>query len=99
MKHREFRETVRRELGGTATQMAADLAIAAVTRAIADGLQEDGEVKLAGFGSFRIQRRKARRLTLPHSGASMQLPERSVLRFTPAPLKEKVDRKQKYTQG
>lgn len=72
---------IRQSLGGTATQRAAELALHAVLRAIADGLAEDQEVKLAGFGTFRIKEVAARRLLLPHNGKSLQLPPRKVLRF------------------
>lgn len=81
MNRRELLELIRRALGGTATHSAAELALTAVSRAIQDGLREDGEVKLARFGSFRLKRVKARRLLLPGSGTPMQLPARDVLRF------------------
>ncbi|MBR2144707.1 MAG: HU family DNA-binding protein, partial [Akkermansia sp.] len=58
----ELQELVRQQLGGTATPMAAQLALDAVLRAIADGLAEDGEVKLARFGTFRVKQRAPRRL-------------------------------------
>lgn len=83
MNRRQLLDLIRNELGGTATQSAADLALSAVIRAIQDGLREDGEVKLANFGSFRLRRVGARKLLLPGSGTPMQLPEREVLRFIP----------------
>ena len=84
MHQRHLLDTIRHALGGTATQQAAELALKAVLQAIHDGLAEDGEVKLAGFGSFRIKTVAARRLVLPHSKESMQLPPRQVLRFIPS---------------
>ena len=84
MTHRELLEHIRQALGGTATQSAAELALNAVMRAIRDGLQEDGEVKLAGFGSFRKKTVAARRLKLPRTGDNMLLPERHAIRFTPS---------------
>ena len=81
MNRRQLLELIRQALGGTATQSAAELALDADTRAIQDGLREDGEVKLARFGSFRMRRVAARRLLLPGSATPMQLPEREVLRF------------------
>lgn len=88
MTHKQLLEQVRRALGGTATQSAAELALNAVTQAIRDGLAEDGEVKLAGFGSFRYKTVAARRLMLPHNGESIQLPQRQVLRFVPSSKKD-----------
>lgn len=81
---------IRQALGGTATQSAAELALQAVLRAIADGLAEDAEVKLAGFGTFRIKEVAARRLLLPHNGNSLQLPPRKVLRFRAPKQKTKL---------
>ncbi len=78
-------ERIRRALGGTATPGAAELALASVTAAITEGLLEDGEVRLAGFGTFRLRERAPRRLLLPGSGTPMQLPRRCVACFTPSP--------------
>lgn len=83
MNRKELLELIRQALGGTATQGAAELALQAVTRAVQDGLREDGEVKLARFGTFRMRRVAARKLLLPGCGTPMQLPEREVLRFIP----------------
>ena len=55
MNKKQLLEHIRLALGGTATQSAAELALQAVTRAIQDGLREDGEVKLARFGTFRMR--------------------------------------------
>ncbi len=88
MTNKELLEEIREALGGTATQRAAELALHAVTQAIKDGLTEDGEVKLAGFGSFRYKTVAARRLTIPRSGKSMELSQRRVLRFIPGGKKD-----------
>ena len=88
MTHRELLDEIRRALGGTATHSAAELALQAVVRAIRDGLAEDGEVKLAGFGSFRYKTVAARKLQIPHSGETMELPPRRVLRFIPSGKKD-----------
>ncbi len=60
MNQKDFTRLVQEALGGTATERAATLAIEAVTRALADGLAEDGEVLLSGFGRFRVQTTPAR---------------------------------------
>ncbi|MBR5887047.1 MAG: HU family DNA-binding protein [Akkermansia sp.] len=85
MNRKELLELIRKSLGGTATQNAAELALNAVTRAIQDGLREDGEVKLARFGSFRLRKAAPRRLLLPGSNKELILPERRVLRFIAPP--------------
>ncbi|MBQ6942143.1 MAG: HU family DNA-binding protein [Akkermansia sp.] len=81
MNRQGLQELVRQQLGGTATPMAAQLALDAVLRAIADGLAEDGEVKLSRFGTFRVKQRAPRRLLLPGSEKSLVLPSRSTITF------------------
>lgn len=81
MNRHELQELVRKHLGGTATPMAAQLALDAVLRAITDGLAEDGEVKLARFGTFRIRQRAPHKLLLPGSGKIFILPERNTVTF------------------
>ncbi len=83
MNRKELLSLIRSALGGTATQSAAELALSAVIRSIQDGLREDGEVKLARFGSFRMKKVKPRRLLIPGTRQVTQLPERRVLRFIP----------------
>lgn len=83
----EPEERIREALGGTATRYAAEMALNAVIRAVRDGLKEDGEVKLARFGTFRLVPCAARKLRLPRSGEEYTLPPRTELRFTPAPRK------------
>ena len=85
MNRNDLQELVRQQLGGTATPMAAQLAVDAVLRAIHQGLLRDGEVKLARFGTFRIQQRASRRLLLPGSKQSMTLPPRKVVQFRQSP--------------
>lgn len=85
MKNKDLLAEIQRALGGTATKGAAEMALSSVLRAIRAGLLEDGEVKLAGFGSFRMQPVAARRLLLPGSPRHMDLPAREVVRFSPSP--------------
>lgn len=85
MNRRELLEQIRHKLGGTATPMAAELALDAVVQAISDGLQQDGTVRLARFGTFEIREARERRLSLPHNGKELTLPGRTVLRFHPTP--------------
>ena len=82
MNRQGLQELVRLQLGGTATPMAAQLALDAVLRAIADGLNQDNEVKIARFGTFKVQKRAARRLLIPGTGEEHILPERKVVTFS-----------------
>lgn len=86
MNRQGLQELVRRQLGGTATPMAAQLALDAVLQAISDGLRDDGEVKIVHFGTFRVQQRAARRLLLPGSGQEHILPPRRVVIFKSRPV-------------
>lgn len=92
MNRRGLQERIREALGGTATAMAAELALEAVLRGIRDGLSTDGEVKLAQFGTFRYKQRRPRKLTLPRNGQEMQLPARRVLTFTAAPATQWISK-------
>lgn len=85
MDNQDLLAHVQQALGGTATRRAAEVALSAVLRSIRAGLVEEGEVKLAGFGTFRMQPVQARRLLLPGRAEALQLPPRRVLRFTPSP--------------
>ena len=85
MNRDAFLELVRQQLGGSATPMAAQLALNAVLQGIKDGLTQEGNIKLAGFGTFRVQKRAPRKLLLPGSQTSIQLPERDVVTFSQAP--------------
>ena len=81
MNRNDLQELVRQQLGGTATPMAAQLALDAVLQAIGQGLARDGEVRLAKFGTFRVSQRAPRRLLLPGSRQSLTLPQRQVSQF------------------
>ena len=76
-----LQELVRQQLGGTATPMAAQLAVDAVLRSICDGLAEDGEVRLAHFGTFKVVQRAPRRLLLPRTQQELVLPQRKTVTF------------------
>ena len=81
MNRNDLQELVRQQLGGTATPMAAQLALDAVLQAIGQGLARDGEVRLAKFGTVRVSQRAPRRLLLPGSRQSLTLPHRQVILF------------------
>ncbi len=81
LNRQDLQELVRQQLGGTATHMAAQLAVDAVLRGISEGLVQDGCVKLARFGTFKVEQRAPRRLLLPGSSREHQLPPRKVITF------------------
>jgi DNA-binding protein HU-beta len=50
---------------------------------IATGLREDGNVGLAGFGSFSLRARPERKGRDPRTGRELTVPARNVCTFTP----------------
>ncbi len=86
MNHKDFTRVVQEALGGTATERAAELAINAVTRALTDGLAEEGEVRLAGFGNFRLRRYANR----PYPGTSDTKATSNWMRLTFTPSRNIV---------
>jgi DNA-binding protein HU-beta len=59
MKKPDLVEKVK-ELAGLESKAAAERAVSAFLEGIKVGLQEDGEVQLIGFGTFRVKDRPAR---------------------------------------
>lgn len=55
-------------------------------------LSEGEDVRLAGFGSFKVNQRAARAGRNPHTGEAIQIKASKVVKFTPAKFfKEAVD--------
>ncbi len=77
----EFLEIVRRNLGGTATRMAAEYALKAVLDAVSSGLEKDGKVQIVGFGTFQKKMRAARMVQNPKTGEPVALPEKPSVTF------------------
>lgn len=62
-----------------------------VFHTIALSLSKGEEVRLAGFGAFKVKTRKARTARNPVTGAAIQVPAKKVVKFTPySKLKESV---------
>jgi DNA-binding protein HU-beta len=52
---------------------------------------EDGKAQFVGFGSFKLVKRAARKGRNPQTGEELEIPETTVVKFTPAKaLKELV---------
>jgi DNA-binding protein HU-beta len=58
--------------------------VTAVIEAIQQGLAKDGKVQIREFGTFKVVTRKAREGRNPQTGASIQIAEKQVVKFTPA---------------
>ncbi len=69
------------------TEMALDATIKAITECLANG----DSITLTGFGSFKVTKRAARKGRNPRTGAEINIPACSVVKFTPGKnLKESV---------
>ena len=67
-------------------------AVDAVLRAIETTLKKGGSLQLVGFGTFSVAKRKARAGHNPKTGASLEIPARSVPVFKAgATLKKSVN--------
>ncbi|ABM45153.1 HU family DNA-binding protein [Bartonella bacilliformis] len=67
-----------------------DAFIASVTEALGEG----GDVRLPGFGSFEVSRRAATKGRNPSTGAEINIPARSVPKFSAGKnLKEAVNKR------
>jgi len=51
--------------------------------AIREALQEGDEVRLVGFGSFKVRKSAARKGVNPRNGHVIEVPEKDRVRFTP----------------
>lgn len=64
----------------------------AMTSAITDSLAGGEKVTLVGFGTFQVQKRKARQGVNPQTGAKISIPAKDVPKFKPGKsLKEAVE--------
>ena len=75
---------------GTAKE--AKAAVECVFSNITRVLQERDEVRVAGFGTFKVNRKKSRTGVNPRTGEHIQIGEKMVPKFLPAKeLREAVD--------
>ena len=82
MNKRDLVECVAAELGGSRT--AAEKAVKAVLDSILDGVDRDGNVAIAGFGTFERKERAARPGRNPRTGETLEIPASSTVAFRPA---------------
>lgn len=74
------------------TQAKVDAVVRAYEDAVIASLAKGGEVRLAGFGSFKVSKRAARTARNPQTGEPIKVAARKVARFQPAKaLKDAVD--------
>ena len=82
MNKRDLVECGAAELGGS--RSAAEKAVKAVLDSILDGVERDGSVSIAGFGTFERKERAARTGRNPRTGESLEIPASITVGFRPA---------------
>lgn len=78
----DLAEAVQKVLGGSRAE--AMRAVDGLFDTIEKSLTRGEDVKVAGFGVFRKKIRKAREARNPKTGQMVHVPEKKVVRFTPA---------------
>jgi DNA-binding protein HU-beta len=82
MTKTELIDAVAAETGGERKDAKAFLD--ALTTVVERAMRERGEVPLKGLGKFKVQNRKARVGRNPITGAEVQIPAKTVVKFTVA---------------
>ena len=68
---------------GQLTRRDAEVVVETVFESMSQALARGEKIELRGFGSFRVQERKARRARNPKTGEEVDVPARKVPRFRP----------------
>lgn len=82
MTRTDLIEAIAQETGGDRQQAKAFLE--GFTRIIEREMKNEGEVPLAGLGKFKVVKRQARTGRNPMTGESIQIPAKTVVKFTVA---------------
>jgi len=90
MNKAELVEKVAAEVGLTKKDI--NNVVDAMTSAITDSLARGEKVTLVGFGTFQVQKRKARQGVNPQTGDKISIPAKDVPKFKPGrSLREAVE--------
>ncbi|HEV8701004.1 MAG TPA: HU family DNA-binding protein [Candidatus Polarisedimenticolia bacterium] len=82
MTRTDLIEAIAQETGGDRQQAKGFLE--GFTRIIEREMKNEGEVPLAGLGKFKVVKRQARTGRNPMTGESIQIPAKTVVKFTVA---------------
>lgn len=66
------------------TKDSAEKTLNSLLNIIKEGLQQGEKISLAGFGSFTVSERKARKGRNPKTGEEIDIPASKTVKFTPA---------------
>ncbi|MDP0499726.1 MAG: HU family DNA-binding protein [Verrucomicrobiota bacterium JB022] len=83
MKKAELVEAVRQQLGEETSKASAERAVDAVIAGIKQGLQEDQNVTLVGFGTFSVVERAARTGMNPQTKEKIEIAASKAVKFKP----------------
>lgn len=67
---------------GLASKASAEKVLNAFLAAISGALAKNGKVRLIGFGSFSVVKRKARTGRNPQTGKAIKIPAKKAVKFT-----------------
>jgi len=82
MNKAELIESIKNQLGESATRKSAEEALNAVLNAIKEGVSSaDKKVQIIGFGTFSVKDRAEREGRNPKTGAKMVIPASQVVSF------------------
>ena len=91
MTRSELIQTLANEAG--VEKKEAKVFLEAMTSVVEETIKGGGEVPLKGLGKFKVQRRKARMGRNPATGEAIQIPAKTVVKFTVAKaLKDLIKR-------
>jgi DNA-binding protein HU-beta len=66
------------------SKKAAEKAVGAVIETIREGVIKEGEVRLIGFGTFRVVERAERTGVNPKTGKKIKIPAKKAVKFVPS---------------
>jgi DNA-binding protein HU-beta len=93
MNKADLVEKIYAEQGPKVSKAQAARALESVITGITETLKQGGRVTISGFGTFAASKRKARVGRNPQTGAPINIPARTVARFTPGKeLKEVLEK-------
>ena len=78
----------RKEEAGLASLAQAEKAYNTLFSLLGKALKNGDSVTISGFGSFKLVKRAARKGRTPRSGAEIQIPATTAVKFTPSKILE-----------
>ncbi len=83
MNKAELVESVQKALGSDTSKAAAERSVDAVLESIKKGVKKDKTVQLAGFGTFSVTKRAARKGINPRTKEAIKIKASKTVKFKP----------------